>query len=89
MGKITPRTKEEPEYAACLLVAGPPKYLKQPVTEPCPTSSLAYKSDCSDWYRDNVHSQASRRMFYVIDMSGKFDKWYARYKTWLMESRRG
>ncbi len=89
MDKIATRAMEEPEYAGCLLVVGPPKHLKSMAGQPHPVASLDYKSRCSGWYREYIHSQAGRRMYYVIDMSGKFDSWYARYKTWLMESRCG
>lgn len=87
MEKLRSRDSEEHEYVACLLVTGPPAYLAARTDESHPTSTIGYKNKCAEWYQINIHSQVSRRMFYVIDMTGKFDKWYARYKAWLMENR--
>ena len=89
MYKLAPRKEEEPEYAACLLVCGGPIVLAQPVTEYEPTSSLAYRSKCNDWYDKNIAPERIAGYFTRTTAMDKFTAWWIRYKLWLMKNKHG
>ena len=75
----------EGQYAACLLMAGPPKIIRWATgqdgteTAPLPVSTWDYHDECWKWHNKNIHQITQ----------GDFNEWWRNYKLWLMEARDG
>lgn len=95
----------ETEFAGCLMMIGPPdvigmagavtprpgRHLEQrgqSWADGAPVSSIDYMRRCEVYYHDHV-VQAKRMPVNKPGLTSDFIDWWAAYKYWLMENRRG
>ena len=73
----------EATYAACLLTAGPPDHISRGGIGRdnfCPVSTQEYRVKCRKWYVEYLGPPCTER---------EYSRWWANYKTWIVENRRG
>lgn len=87
----------EAQFAACLLLQGPPDHIGwgrnedervelwdgdiQPCDNGIPISSASFEARCKSWWRKHVRPVGS------LEPPHTFDQWYIGYKVWLLEAR--
>ncbi len=76
-------TFNEVEFAACLLVTGPPDHIGRGGigrNDDYPISTQEYRDACRNWYINYLGLPCTGR---------EYEEWWTAYKTWLMENHRG
>ena len=86
------RENREAEFAACLLVTGPPEFPPPPRNHRSSTLqpyTLGYRYACERWWTDYVIGD--RVALYARNAFDKqaFLNWYEEYKQWIRENTNG
>lgn len=82
---------EEVEYAACLLISGPPDFIARRSwgrSGVVPVSTTSYRNICYGFWCNHVRPQRASLFDFVaptpLGTQKQFLDWWARYKTWMI-----